>query len=160
MNHKHCFEVLDRTLRDIMQPLDAASAHRTFGGKIVLLGGDFRQILPVVVDGTREETLVAYILRSSLWKEFTVYRLTINMRLLKCSGDMRVEAQDFADWLLAVCDGLVETKSLPNELEEPSWIKIPDDLLIKHRGDPIKAIADKIYSDIINNLGDKNYFAQ
>jgi PIF1-like helicase/Helicase len=160
MNHKHCFEALDRTLRDIMWPLDDASAHRTFGGKTVLLGGDFRQILPVVVDGTREETLTACILRSNLWKEFTVYRLTINMRLLKCSENMRAQAQYFADWLLAIGDGLVDTKSLPGELEEPSWIKIPNDLLIKYRGDPVEGIADEIYKDVVSNLGDKNYFAQ
>ncbi|KAL6534920.1 hypothetical protein OROGR_013595 [Orobanche gracilis] len=40
MMHKHCFEALDRTLRDIMGTEDLL-----FGGKTVVLGGDFRQIL-------------------------------------------------------------------------------------------------------------------
>ncbi|XP_029172378.1 uncharacterized protein LOC114941527 [Nylanderia fulva] len=42
MAPRYVLEIMDRTLRDIMQN----DLH--FGGKIVLLGGDFRQLLPVV----------------------------------------------------------------------------------------------------------------
>ncbi|GJY09724.1 DNA helicase [Tanacetum coccineum] len=42
MNDKRCFEALDRTLRDLMN-----ASEIVFGGKIVVLGGDFRQTLPV-----------------------------------------------------------------------------------------------------------------
>ncbi|XP_071699477.1 uncharacterized protein [Rutidosis leptorrhynchoides] len=42
MNDKKCFESLDRTLRDI---LDCDSL--PFGGKSIILGGDFRQTMPV-----------------------------------------------------------------------------------------------------------------
>ncbi|GKE47034.1 DNA helicase, partial [Tanacetum coccineum] len=42
MNDRRCLEALDRTLRDI---LDAPT--KLFGGKTVMLGGDFRQTLPV-----------------------------------------------------------------------------------------------------------------
>ncbi|GJW16859.1 DNA helicase [Tanacetum coccineum] len=41
MNDRRCLEALDRTLRDI---LDAPT--KLFGGKTVMLGGDFRQTLP------------------------------------------------------------------------------------------------------------------
>ncbi|MCI09934.1 ATP-dependent DNA helicase PIF1, partial [Trifolium medium] len=47
MMHKHCFEAVDRTLRDIMN-----EKRYPFGGKVVVLGGDFRQILPVIPKGT------------------------------------------------------------------------------------------------------------
>ncbi|XP_021754741.1 uncharacterized protein LOC110720016 [Chenopodium quinoa] len=48
MIHRHAFDAVDRTLRDIMQTENANSGDRPFGGKTVVLGGDFRQILPVV----------------------------------------------------------------------------------------------------------------
>jgi ATP-dependent DNA helicase PIF1 len=38
MMHRHCFEALDRTLQDITQ------CRLPFGGKVVVLGGDFRQV--------------------------------------------------------------------------------------------------------------------
>ncbi|XP_020113189.1 uncharacterized protein LOC109727463 [Ananas comosus] len=46
MNHKNCFEALDRTLKDILELDDSNAGEKMFGGKTVLLGGDFRQILP------------------------------------------------------------------------------------------------------------------
>ena len=42
MAHRHLLEALDRTLRDVM------ATEQPFGGKVMLLGGDFRQILPVI----------------------------------------------------------------------------------------------------------------
>ncbi|XP_058751306.1 uncharacterized protein LOC131624371 [Vicia villosa] len=42
MAHKNCFEALDRTLK-------------IFGGKVVVFGGDFRQILPVVPRAGRSD---------------------------------------------------------------------------------------------------------
>ncbi len=51
MMHRRAFEAVDRTLRDLMQLDDAQATEKIFGGKIVVLGGDFRQILPVVPKG-------------------------------------------------------------------------------------------------------------
>lgn len=48
MTHKHVFEAVDRTLRDVMRVASPELQHRPFGGKVVVLGGDFRQVLPVV----------------------------------------------------------------------------------------------------------------
>ena len=42
MTHKHVAECIDRTLRDI------CSCDFPFGGKVMVFGGDFRQILPVI----------------------------------------------------------------------------------------------------------------
>ncbi|RZC08377.1 hypothetical protein D0Y65_015214 [Glycine soja] len=42
MCHKFAFEALDKSLKDIMQN------NLPFGGKIMVFGGDFRQILPIV----------------------------------------------------------------------------------------------------------------
>ena len=40
MAHMHCFEALDRTLRDIMS--NQPKFDNIFSGKIILFGGDFR----------------------------------------------------------------------------------------------------------------------
>ncbi|KRH49675.1 hypothetical protein GLYMA_07G171700v4 [Glycine max] len=45
MCHKFAFEALDKSLKDIMQN------NLAFGGKIIVFGGDFRQILPIVPKG-------------------------------------------------------------------------------------------------------------
>nr|VDD53631.1 unnamed protein product [Brassica oleracea] len=46
MTHKHAFEALDKTLKDIMSMKNPPTNNQSFGGKTVMLGGDFRQILP------------------------------------------------------------------------------------------------------------------
>ena len=51
MSHRNCFEAVDRTLRDILQIEDPQNVEKPFGGKVVVVGGDFRQILPVVKKG-------------------------------------------------------------------------------------------------------------
>ena len=41
MMHRRAFEAVDRTLRDLMQLHDAHATEKIFGGKTVVLGGDF-----------------------------------------------------------------------------------------------------------------------
>ncbi|XP_019159922.1 PREDICTED: uncharacterized protein LOC109156523 [Ipomoea nil] len=59
MMHKFFFEALDRSMRDIMRAKNPNSLDMTFGGKTVVLGGDFRQILPVIPKGTRQDIVGA-----------------------------------------------------------------------------------------------------
>ena len=42
MLNRYCFKVVDRTLRDIMSAQDKRNLYKPFGGKNVVLGGDFR----------------------------------------------------------------------------------------------------------------------
>jgi hypothetical protein len=42
INHKYCFEALDRTLRDILTDTNPAAQNLYFGGKQLCFGGDFR----------------------------------------------------------------------------------------------------------------------
>jgi len=53
MMHIHCFEAVDRSFRDILKVVDGRNKHIPFGGKVVVFGGNFRQILPVIPKGTR-----------------------------------------------------------------------------------------------------------
>ncbi|GAU30751.1 hypothetical protein TSUD_145490 [Trifolium subterraneum] len=48
MMNRHCFEAFDRTLKDLMSKVDPDNKTKPFGGKVVVLGGDVRKILPVV----------------------------------------------------------------------------------------------------------------
>lgn len=47
MTRREAVETLDRSLQDIME------SSELFGGKVMVFGGDFRQVLPVVPCGTR-----------------------------------------------------------------------------------------------------------
>ncbi|GJW10994.1 DNA helicase, partial [Tanacetum coccineum] len=76
MNDRRCFETLDRTLRDIL-----SMPNLLFGGKSVMLGGDFRQTLPVKKNASHNEIIGSSIAESHLWQHFNLYRLTENMRL-------------------------------------------------------------------------------
>jgi hypothetical protein len=67
-NHKELYEAAYR-------------ATNGFAGKVVLGMGDFRQILPVVPNGSPAQTIDAALMSSFLWYEFTVVSLTVNMRL-------------------------------------------------------------------------------
>jgi ATP-dependent DNA helicase PIF1 len=47
----------------------------------MVLGGDFRQILPVIEGGTRSQIVNTTIINSPLWSHVTILQLTQNMRL-------------------------------------------------------------------------------
>ncbi|RCN42853.1 hypothetical protein ANCCAN_11189 [Ancylostoma caninum] len=51
-----------------------------FGGKIVVLGRDFRQVLPSIERGGDCDMVDACIKNSNLWRRFWSYRLSTNMR--------------------------------------------------------------------------------
>ncbi len=53
--YSHVVKTVDRSLYDIR------SSEHPFGGITVVLGGDFQQILPVIVKGTQEDTVLATI---------------------------------------------------------------------------------------------------
>jgi hypothetical protein len=82
MAHKHVFEAMNRTLQHVMGVVDPALKDMLFGGKVVVMGGDFRQILPVVPRGTRGQIVDASLKRSAvLWHRVKVRQLHENMRV-------------------------------------------------------------------------------
>lgn len=75
-----CFEYLDRVLRDVTR-IDAL-----FGGKVVILGGDFRQIPTVIPRGSRAQVCEASLKRAFFWPAMKKMELAINMRVQSLSG--------------------------------------------------------------------------
>jgi len=160
MTNRRYFEALDRTMKDILSEHKPDNAMLPFGGKPVVLGGDFRQILPVVRKGSRAAVVGASITNSRLWKHVVLLKLHTNMRLRDPSlqGDQRDELQCFSEWILAIGDGTVHAERRGDE-REPSWVTIPDDLLIHTKGDKVAAIVSEVYPDLLRRYRDPTYLA-
>jgi hypothetical protein len=152
MTHRHCFEALDRTMRDILSEQTPSNAILPFGGKIVVLGGDFRQILPVVRKGSRSSIVNASIMNLKLWQHVVLLKLCTNMRLLGPSLEEndRNDLISFGKWVLSIGDGTLPTEKRTGD-REPTWITIPDDLLVQTNNDKIAAIVSEVYPDFFMN---------
>ncbi|GJR22043.1 DNA helicase [Tanacetum coccineum] len=126
MNDRRCFETLDRTLRDILD-----EPNRLFEGKTVMLGGDFRQTLPVKKSATRDDIIRSSVAKSYIWHHFKVHYLTENMRLNHNHLQLidRQKVSIFAQWLLDIGNGHIGTPD-ESDPENTSWINIPDEYCI------------------------------
>ncbi|XP_061367498.1 uncharacterized protein LOC133310564 [Gastrolobium bilobum] len=107
MVHRLCFEALDRTLRDVLRISDTSCVDMLFGGKVVVLGGDFRQILPVIPHGSRQDIVHETINSSHLWSHCHLLTLTKNMR-----GTSSVEDDEITPEILNTlsCSGIPDNK--------------------------------------------------
>ncbi|XP_019180459.1 PREDICTED: uncharacterized protein LOC109175614 [Ipomoea nil] len=153
MMHKFCFEALDRTMRDLMRFINPMSSDMTFGGKTVVLGGDFRQILPVIPKGTRPDIVRASISSSYLWKSYKVLRLTKNLRLKSVQSEKECkEIEEFAKWIANIGDGIIGC-----QLDRESEITVPEDLLLKCEDNPIATIVDSTFPNFRLGIADLSY---
>ncbi|XP_026398120.1 uncharacterized protein LOC113293890 [Papaver somniferum] len=159
MIHRHAFEALERTVKDLMNERKDKTKEKAFGEKTLLFGGDFRQILPVIRGGSRENIVDASISRSRLWKHFHVFELSVNMRLLNgnCNSAEKQSISEFSKWILDLGDGKLPAKAIKGEDDEPTWIKIPDDLLIESGENPIETIFQAIYPRLLDKIEDQDY---
>nr|GEV23946.1 DNA helicase [Tanacetum cinerariifolium] len=141
MNDRRCFETLDRTLRDILD-----TPNKLFGGKPIMLGGDFRQTLLVKKSASRTEIIGSSIAESYLWHSFRLFLLTKNMRLTRgtLTEVEKTEVSTFAQWLLNVGDGIV---GVPDESdpENTSWLEIPEKFLIPNDENGLTKLIEFIY---------------
>ena len=107
------FDAIDRLLRDLM------GNDVPFGGKVIVFGGDFRQILPVVKKGSASQIIEKCVVRSPLWTHCRVFKFTANMRLT-------ADEITFKEFLLKIGNG-----TFPTREEEPfeSCISLPHDIV-------------------------------
>jgi hypothetical protein len=161
MTHRHCFEAVDRSMRDVLSVTETFRKSLPFGGKTVVLGGDFRQILPVVEGGSRTEILNASLTRSFLWNDVTILRLKENMRLSNpdLSSDEKAKLDAFARWILSIGDGTVSMVSRGEETT-PSWLSLPLDIAILPSCDYMDALIRIIYDSFSEKYSDSSYLAQ
>ncbi|KAG2888629.1 hypothetical protein PC114_g18335 [Phytophthora cactorum] len=170
MTHRHAFEAVDRSLRDLMDNDD-----EPFGGKVFVLSGDFRQILSVVVRGTPTQTIDACIKSSTLWPKFQQLHLRENMRVMSAQNESTAtELAEFSEFLLQVEEGGHEI----NPALGPDCIMIPTDMLFENpveelsedRDDEdirpgaiprgLTRMVDEMYADINNpEIANDEYFA-
>ncbi|XP_057760274.1 uncharacterized protein LOC130980630 [Arachis stenosperma] len=153
MISKYCYEALDKCLRDILRCSDSYNAHLPFGGKVVVLGGDFRQILPVIPKGSRQDIIQSSINSSYLWHNCKVLKLTKNMRLSLGENNNIQELINFAEWLLKIGDGLAGDTT-----DGESIVHIPSDILIKNSETALDDLIDFVYPNMLSNLSVENYF--
>ncbi|XP_022032303.1 uncharacterized protein LOC110933386 [Helianthus annuus] len=141
MIHKHAFEALDRTLKDILMPDCSNSEALPFGGKVIVFGGDFRQILPVVPNGSRQDIVNASLSSSYIWNKCKLLTLTKNMRLTVGinHGDID-KTKEFAKWLLDIGEG-----KLGGRNDGEAVIDIPQELLITDSTNPIGSLINFVY---------------
>ena len=92
--HKYYLEALDRLLRDIMD-----EPEKPFGGKLLLMSGDWQQGLPVIPGGSRAQIVDACIRRSVLWDHVEVLELEENMRVLWHVGEDQEKLQKWNEML-------------------------------------------------------------
>ncbi|XP_021995589.1 uncharacterized protein LOC110892748 [Helianthus annuus] len=122
-----------------------------FGGKVIIFGGDFKQILPVVPNGGRQEIVNASLCSSYLWRKCKLLSLTRNMRLTVGRPTFEIEEiNNFAKWLLDVSEGNVGGSN-----DGEAIIEIPPDLLIDSTSDPISSLIDFVYPSILENYNDR-----
>ena len=91
MANRAVLACVDETCRRVMQ------STLPFGGKVIVLLGDFRQTCPVIRRGTKAEVINASISHSTIWSKFTIYRLTIPIR--------NADDPPFAAFVDAIGDG-------------------------------------------------------
>jgi hypothetical protein len=107
MTKRQAVETLDRSLQDIMDCSDP------FGGKVVVLGGDFRQVLLVVSRGTRAQITDATLQRSHIWDKIHKIRLSKNMRAQSDPW--------YSDFVLRIGNGLEES-------DANDYVRLPKDI--------------------------------
>uniref|UniRef100_A0A8C5PIX9 ATP-dependent DNA helicase n=1 Tax=Leptobrachium leishanense TaxID=445787 RepID=A0A8C5PIX9_9ANUR len=85
MAPSNALRCVDKLLQELMKN------NKPFGGKTIILGGDFRQTLPVVAHGSRSAIVESSIKFNSLWDKFKIIKLQTNVRSVD---------PEFSSWLI------------------------------------------------------------
>ncbi|XP_019185901.1 PREDICTED: uncharacterized protein LOC109180669 [Ipomoea nil] len=151
MIHKHCFEVQGGFAMIIFH--NPLGAEKIFGGKTIVFGGDFRQILHVIPKGIGQDIVSATINSSYLWNSCKVLRLTKNLRLNRIDPCVYLQkVEDFANWIASIRDGTIGG---PND--GCVDVNLPPEMLLSSISDPIATIVKSTFLMFRNGECDHNY---
>lgn len=137
MTNKYALECVDRLIKDIMKN------DLPFGGKTVLLSGDFRQTLPVVQRGSRSEIVNQTIKRSKIWDKVNSLKLTKNLRIKSQDAD----SLSFCQYLLNLGEGKIQYSN-----KEEDEIRLPEKNISKSQ--TVKEFVLEMFQD--NQFGENN----
>nr|XP_009778905.1 PREDICTED: ATP-dependent DNA helicase PIF1-like isoform X1 [Nicotiana sylvestris]XP_009778906.1 PREDICTED: ATP-dependent DNA helicase PIF1-like isoform X1 [Nicotiana sylvestris]XP_009778907.1 PREDICTED: ATP-dependent DNA helicase PIF1-like isoform X1 [Nicotiana sylvestris]XP_009778908.1 PREDICTED: ATP-dependent DNA helicase PIF1-like isoform X1 [Nicotiana sylvestris]XP_009778909.1 PREDICTED: ATP-dependent DNA helicase PIF1-like isoform X1 [Nicotiana sylvestris]XP_009778910.1 PREDICTED: ATP- len=110
MAKKKMIETFDLLLKDLL------NTNVLFGGKVVVFGGDFRQTLPVVRNGKREDFIHESLLYSDIWPRLEKLQLSENMRAKTDPA--------FCEYLMRIGNGN-EPLTSENKIEIPKSFIVP-----------------------------------
>ncbi|AQK40678.1 hypothetical protein ZEAMMB73_Zm00001d024115 [Zea mays] len=139
MTKRQAVEALDNSMRDIM-----GRPALPFGGKTIVFGGDFRQVLPVVRKGSRAQVVASSLRMSYLWESMSHLKLVSNMRAKNDPW--------FAEFLLRVGGGTEETNI-------DGDIRLPDDVCVPYTGsdNDLDNLIDFAFPNLNENMSDSTY---
>eukprot|EP00267_Zea_mays_P035403 XP_008671145.1 uncharacterized protein LOC103648453 [Zea mays] len=139
MTKRQAIEALDNSMRDIM-----GRPGLPFGGKTVVFGGDFRQVLPVVRKGSRAQIVAASLRSSYLWESMCHLKLVQNMRAQSDPW--------FAEYLLRVGGGTEEANN-------DGDVRLPDEVCVPYTGNDhdLDRLIDDIYPNLNENMSNTSY---
>ena len=155
MLDKLAYEALDRTLKGLAEPQDC---NKKFGGKIILVSGDFRQLLPVIPKANPAK-VVSHTLKNSvrLWdQDVMCLHLRENMRvkneMAKRPNDFefREQLEKHEQWLLDLGEGRLPCHGY----DESDIIDIPPSM----SKDSKEAVIDSVFEDFKEHIGDGEYY--
>ncbi|AQK50086.1 hypothetical protein ZEAMMB73_Zm00001d049353 [Zea mays] len=139
MAKRQSIEALDNNMRDIM-----GRPGLPFGGKTIVFGVDFRQVLPVKRKGSRAQIVAASLRSSYLWESMCHLKLVCNMRAKSDPW--------FAEYFLRVSGGT-------EEVNNDGDVCLPDEVCVPYTGDDrdLDRLIDDIYPSLNENMSNTSY---
>ena len=119
-----------------------------FGGKMVVLTGDWRQTLPVA-RGRANTVNATHLHADQLWPAFRLHELKINMRIERLrrrdpAAATRLAAHD--EWLLSLGEGRLGTETVDidgQRVDDTRRVALPNEMVF--RGEGLDKFLDHMY---------------
>jgi ATP-dependent DNA helicase PIF1 len=139
MTKRKVMEALDNSMRDIM-----GRSGLPFGGKTIVFGRDFRQVLPILRKGSRAQVVASSLRMPYLWESMSHLKLASNMRAKNDPW--------FAEFLLRIGGGTEVTNS-------DGDIRLPDEVSVPYSGSDsdLDNLIDSVFPNLNENISDSTY---